>query len=172
MLIKKIAFYDRFEQLKKQVLELCDTVLEHNHISLQYDPMTSDCSWLNSYGVDKTPREKYFNTLQPKLRGTEIELLFNNLSLDIRRTRIFVIDPKSNPYPVHRDPTPRIHIPIETNDRCRFYSHNPREEPAEYMPADGSIYLVDTRINHTFKNESNQRRVHIVGCYYGEDVWS
>lgn len=34
MLIKKIAFYDRFEQLKNQVLKLCDTVLEHNHISL------------------------------------------------------------------------------------------------------------------------------------------
>jgi len=172
MLIKKIAFYDRFEQLKEQVLELCDTVLEHNHISLQYDADTLDYSWLNSRGSDKTSRERYFNKLQPKLQNTEIELLFNSLNFDITRTRIFVIDPGSTPYTVHRDTTPRIHIPIETNEKCRFYFYNPSEEPAEYMPADGSIYLVNTKINHTFKNESNQRRIHIVGCYYGEDRWN
>lgn len=173
MSIKKIAFYDRFEQLKKQVLELCDTALEleHNQISLQYDKETNNTSWLNAYGADKTPRERYFNTLQPKLHGTEIESLFNSLNFNMVRTRIFVINPGSNPYYVHHDTTPRIHIPIETNDKCRFYFHNPTEEQAEYMPADGSIYLVDTMINHNFKNDSDQRRIHIVGCYYGEEKW-
>ena len=61
-----IGLYDRFNELKAQVIELCETVMEHNHISLQYDKQSGDMSWLNAWGTDKTLRERYFDTIQPK----------------------------------------------------------------------------------------------------------
>lgn len=171
MLIKKIGFYDRFEELKNQVLELCDSVMEHNHISLQYDSLTGDTSWLNARGEDKAVRERYFNIIQPLLVNTEIDRMFSTLKFPISRTRIFAIDPMSVGYTPHRDTTFRIHIPIVTDIGNNFYSYDPDEQQCEFMPADGSIYLVDTKKVHTFKNLSNIKRIHIVGCYYGNDIW-
>lgn len=171
MIIKKIGSYDRFEQLKEQVLELCDTVMTHNHISLQYDPETGDTSWLNAYGEDKARREIHFNRIQPQLLGTEIDLLFETLGIPIVRTRIFALNPGTVGYTPHRDYTARIHIPITTAPGASFYSYEPDEKSAEFMPADGSIYYVDTRVTHTFKNLSPITRIHIVGCYYGTNIW-
>lgn len=171
MLIKKIGYYDRFGELRAQVLELCDSVMEHNHISLQYDKMTADTSWSNARGVDKTARERYFDTIQPKLVGTEINKLFDFISIPLKRTRIFAIDPMTVGYTPHHDTTYRIHIPIVTEVGNNFYSYEPEEQVCDFMPADGSIYLVDTTRTHTFKNLSNSKRIHIVGCYYGDDIW-
>lgn len=174
MLIKKIGHYDRFEELKSCVLNLADTVMQHNHISLQYDKSTADTSWLNAYGADKTAREFYFDTLQPALIGTEIERLFDSLGFELKRTRIFVIDPNINAaYKPHKDSTTRIHIPIVADELARFYSYEPYEKICEFMPADGSIYHVDTTKVHDFKNLSSlTKRIHIVGCYYGENLWT
>ncbi len=171
MIIKKIGHYDRFEQLKEQVLDLCKTVMKHNHISLQYDQLTNDTSWLNAYGEDKTRRERFFNQLQPQLKGTEIDSMFECLGFNMSRTRIFALSPNTVGYTVHRDTTARIHIPIVTDESARFYSYEPFEQISDFMPADGSIYYVDTTRHHTFKNLSNITRIHIVGCYYGEDIW-
>lgn len=171
MLIKKIGTCDRFTELTAQVLELCDTVMEHNHISLQYDRITGDTSWLNAWGADKTARERYFDTVQPNLIGTEIHRLFDSINLPIVRTRIFAIDAMTVGYTPHRDTTFRIHIPIVTEPGNNFYSYEPSERICDFMPADGTVYLVDTTRTHTFKNLSNMKRIHIVGCYYGDDIW-
>ena len=172
MLIKKIGTYDRFTELTTQVLELCETVMdEYNHISLQYDKNSVDTSWLNALGADKTARERYFDTIQPKLIGTEIHRLFDTIGIPLVRTRIFAINPMAVPVYIHPDTTYRIHIPIVTDQGNNFYSYEPNEQLCDFMPADGSVYLVDTTRRHTFKNLSNIRRVHIVGCYYGNDIW-
>jgi len=34
------------------------------------------------------------------------------------------------------------------------------------LPADGSIYIIDTTKNHTAVNASREDRIHIVGCIY------
>jgi len=172
MIIKKIGYYERFQQLKEQVLELCDSVMTHNHISLQYDPEVGDTSWLNAYGEDKARRERYFTALQPILKNTEIEKMFDTIGIELRRTRIFALEPNTVGYTPHRDITGRIHIPIVTDFDARFYSYEPEEQMCDYMPADGSIYFVDTTKQHTFKNLSNIRRVHLVGCYYGVKKWN
>lgn len=171
MLIKKIGLYDRFNELKAQVIELCETVMEHNHISLQYDKQSGDMSWLNAWGTDKTLRERYFDTIQPKLTGTEINKLFDFIAIPLKRTRIFAINPMTVGYPPHYDTTYRIHIPIVTDLGNNFYSYEPDEQVCDFMQADGSVYLVDTTRTHTFKNLSNTKRIHIVGCYYGDDIW-
>ena len=95
MNIKKIAHYDRFTELKQQVLDLCVSVMEQNHISLQYDKLSGDTGWLNSYGVDKTARERYFDAVQPQLENTEIDRMFKSLGFNISRTRIFAISPQT-----------------------------------------------------------------------------
>lgn len=62
-------------------------------------------------------------------------------------------------YTYHKDKTKRIHIPIETNDN-NFFVMN---DTVFRLPADGSVYEVDTTYIHTFVNGSVSRRVHIVG---------
>lgn len=166
MIIKKIGFYDQFNELKEQVLELVNTVMEYNHISLQYDKLTNDTSWLNARGEQNSIREEFFNNLQPSLKNTEIDRFLKKIKIPITRTRIFSLDPFSNGYIKHRDRTPRIHVPIVTHEFARFYSYEPEEKRCDFMPADGTIYFVDTTKMHTFKNLSNIQRIHIVGCIH------
>jgi hypothetical protein len=151
-------------------MELCKKFMQHNHVSLQYDQATGDTSWLNAHGQDKTARERYFDTIQPALVNTEINGLFNSIGLPLTRTRIFAVDPMSVGYAPHKDSTYRIHIPIVTDIGNNFYSYEPTEKICDFMPADGSVYLVDTTKIHTFKNLSNIRRIHIVGCFYGKNT--
>lgn len=159
MRIVKIGQYPRFEQLKKEVLELQESLSE-KIISLQWrDP--NDMHWLNSIGYQHGPVEHEFVNLLPELEGTEIEKLFQYLPDKIFRARVMTIYPNTE-YDPHADPRPRIHIPIVTNPLCRFNFFNPFILEAEYMPADGSIYWVDTTARHTFVNSSDEKRIHIV----------
>lgn len=64
-------------------------------------------------------------------------------------------------YSVHVDNDPRIHIPLDSDDKNYFIVNDELFK----MPADGSVYLVDTRHPHTAVNASSKRfvRTHIVG---------
>ena len=62
-------------------------------------------------------------------------------------------------YTYHKDKTKRIHIPIKTNENNFFVI----EDTVLRLPADGSVYEVDTTYKHTFVNASVSRRTHIVG---------
>ena len=60
----------------------------------------------------------------------------------------------------HRDPEPRIHIPIVSNPGALFaVNHH-----ITRLPADGSVYFTDTRGYHTGLNGGESRRVHIVAA--------
>lgn len=171
-LIKTIGRYPYFDKLQAEVSKIIadiDPVMPEwgkQAISLQYrDP--SNTRWDNSVGnfnklSHMTPSiEQEFSTIQPWLVGTEIEKLFASIDIKLYRARILFMAPNAK-YSVHRDPTPRVHIPIVTNEKCRFFFPEFSNEPAEYMPANGSIYWVDTRSTHTFENNSDQTRIHIV----------
>ena len=60
----------------------------------------------------------------------------------------------------HRDPEPRLHIPIVTNPGSLFVVNH----HVTHLPADGSVYFTDTRGYHTAMNGGEQRRVHIVAA--------
>ena len=60
----------------------------------------------------------------------------------------------------HRDPEPRIHIPIVTNPGSLFIVNH----HVTHLPADGSVYFTDTRGYHTALNGGDRRRVHIVAA--------
>lgn len=60
----------------------------------------------------------------------------------------------------HRDPEPRLHIPIVTNPGALFVVNH----HATHLPADGSVYFTDTRGYHTGLNGGESRRVHLVAA--------
>ena len=60
----------------------------------------------------------------------------------------------------HRDPEPRIHIPILSNPGSLFVVNH----HVTHMPADGSVYFADTRGYHMAMNGGLTPRVHIVAA--------
>jgi hypothetical protein len=60
----------------------------------------------------------------------------------------------------HRDPEPRLHIPIISNPGSLFVVNH----HVTHLPADGSIYFTDTRGYHTALNGGESHRVHIVAA--------
>lgn len=72
-------------------------------------------------------------------------------------TRLMTVKPKSC-YSYHVDSRKRLHIPLETNEHCWFII----DKEMHHLPADGSVYLVDTMLPHTFINCGSEPRTHIV----------
>lgn len=65
----------------------------------------------------------------------------------------------------HIDSDIRVHIPIYTNDHCatEFFSPSTGESLGTFhMPADGSFYLFNGHLRHTFYNQGVEPRLHIV----------
>ena len=60
----------------------------------------------------------------------------------------------------HRDPEPRLHIPITTNPGSLFIVNH----HVTHLPADGSVYFTDTRGYHTALNGGEYHRVHLVAA--------
>lgn len=60
----------------------------------------------------------------------------------------------------HRDPEPRLHIPIISNPGSLFIVNH----HVTHLPADGSVYFTDTRGYHTALNGGESHRVHIVAA--------
>ena len=79
---------------------------------------------------------------------------------EMSRTRVMTINQKEC-YSYHYDLTPRIHIPLTTNEKCMFII----DDKVFRLPADGSIYFVDTTLYHTALNANRDvfKRTHIVG---------
>jgi len=72
-------------------------------------------------------------------------------------------------YAWHVDNSPRIHIPLYTNEHCMWIIRDidePYTDRIYRIPADGGVYLVDTTTPHTFLNSNADEflRTHIVGA--------
>lgn len=159
MLIKKIDNYQNFEILKNQVVDLVRSI-DLPIISLQYRDVNEQ-NWDNATGWHHGPVEQEFIHIMPSLEGTEIDSMIKNSPYGMVRTRIMVVKPGKK-YTVHYDNSPRIHIPIVSNEECRFIFYAPNKIIGDYLEPDGSIYWVDTRKYHTFYNKSQSDRIHVV----------
>ena len=60
----------------------------------------------------------------------------------------------------HRDPEPRLHIPIITNPGCLMVIDN----VAKHMPADGSVWITNNTKYHNAFNGGEENRIHLVAC--------
>ena len=58
----------------------------------------------------------------------------------------------------HRDPEPRLHIPIVTNFGARMCI----DTEVRHMPADGGVWITDNRKYHNAFNGGEEDRVHLV----------
>ena len=129
---------------------------------------------LQSYKPDADPREEWQRSNNGSYTGLnlsrsqeefiyplfpEAKLLNHYINkFGMYRTRVMSLMP-SKVMSIHRDPTPRIHIPIFTNDGCRMII-----EDQCYHLKSGLAYWTDTTLEHTAFNGGKQRRTHIVGC--------
>ena len=110
---------------------------------------------------DKAVDEFAFSELCPEFKGTYFETLHQELTrrFPIGRMRVLLKEPLTcNSW--HRDPEPRLHIPIITNPGSLFVINH----HVTHIPADGSVYFTDTRGYHTAINGGEHPRVHIVAA--------
>ena len=75
------------------------------------------------------------------------------------RVRILLKEPRST-LSWHRDPEPRLHVPIITNPGCKMVI----EDVAQHMPADGTVTITNNTKYHNFFNGGEQERIHLVAC--------
>ena len=94
-------------------------------------------------------------------KSTYFKEVFDVLSSKYKlgRVRILLKQPRST-LSWHRDPEPRLHIPIITNKGCRMVI----EEVCRHMPADGSVTITNNTKYHNFFNGGEQNRIHLVAC--------
>ena len=111
--------------------------------------------------------EDQFSEFNPKFKGTYFEEVIDELKkrFPIGRTRV-LSKGLYNCNSWHRDPEPRLHIPITTNPGSLFIVNH----HVTHLPADGSVYFTDTRGYHTALNGGDTHRVHIVAALAYEQV--
>jgi hypothetical protein len=161
--------YPRFTELVHQLKSIADNMgIFHDsvnypdgQIAIQTDT-AKVTNWQAGVGKStaKTPEwEHSFRHLQPELIGTVVADYLEWLAVPVYRTRLMLSRPKSC-YSIHKDYSPRLHLPLVTNDQCNFLFTDPAR--LIHMPADGNTYWVDTRHEHTFLNGSIYDRLHLV----------
>ena len=75
------------------------------------------------------------------------------------RVRLLLKEPRST-LSWHRDPEPRLHIPIYTNPGAIMVI----DKVALHMPADGSVWVTNNLMYHNAFNGGEENRVHLVAC--------
>ncbi|MGB0866005.1 MAG: hypothetical protein ACPGSC_05820, partial [Granulosicoccaceae bacterium] len=105
--------------------------------------------------------EFLFTEFNPALIGSYFEHVHQELvkRFPIGRMRVLGKMPY-NCNSWHRDPEPRLHIPIISNPGSLFVVNH----HVTHLPADGSVYFTDTRGYHTAMNGGEDQRVHIVAA--------
>lgn len=134
-----------------------------DQLSLQTDG-TAD--WTIGTGSKDGIEESIWDKLHPDLVGTWWEEFFATLPFKVYRARLLTIQPRTC-YSIHTDRTPRIHIAIDTHPQARFIFTNPPQ--LRYIPADGSVWWVDTTKEHSAMNGSLKPRIHFVACLDNND---
>ena len=110
---------------------------------------------------DKSIDESKYTEIVPEFKNTYLEEVYNTLKKKFKlgRVRILLKEPRST-LSWHRDPEPRLHVPIITNPGCKMVI----EDIAKHMPADGSVTITNNTKYHNFFTGGEQDRIHLVAC--------
>jgi len=105
--------------------------------------------------------ERAYTEFVSDLNDTYFKEVYDVLSKKFKlgRVRILLKEPRST-LSWHRDPEPRLHIPIITNPGCIMVIEN----IAKHLPADGSVYITNNIKYHNAFNGGEENRVHLVAC--------
>ena len=120
--------------------------------------MPSDAEW-NSWIQDI--KEEAYTEFIKDFENTYFKEVYDILSKKFKlgRVRILVKEPRST-LSWHRDPEPRLHIPIITNPGSIMVIEN----IAKHLPADGSVWITNNTKYHNAFNGGEESRVHLVAC--------
>ena len=115
----------------------------------------------NEVSRDVKIEEEAYSEFIPDYENTYFKDIFDTISSKYKlgRVRILLKEPRST-LSWHRDPEPRLHIPIITNPGCIMVIDN----VAKHMPADGSVWITNNTKYHNAFNGGEENRVHLVAC--------
>ena len=110
---------------------------------------------------DVSVEEEKYSEFIDEYKNTYFKEVYDTLSKHYKlgRVRILLKQPRST-LSWHRDPEPRLHIPIITNPGCIMVIDN----VAKHMPADGHAWITNNTKYHNFFNGGEEDRIHIVAC--------
>ena len=110
---------------------------------------------------DKPIDESLYTEFVKDFEHTYFKKVYDILSSKFKlgRVRILLKEPRTT-LSWHRDPEPRLHIPIITNPGCLQVIEN----VAKHLPADGSVWITNNTKYHNAFNGGEKNRVHLVAC--------
>ena len=123
-------------------------------------PDSSGKEYKRAKKIDETSYTEFVKDLEDTYFKEVYEALSKKFKLG--RVRILLKEPRST-LSWHRDPEPRLHIPIITNPGCIMVI----EDIAKHLPADGSVYITNNVKYHNAFNGGEENRVHLVACLPG-----
>ena len=110
---------------------------------------------------DEMIDESKYTKLVEDFKNTYFKEVIDILSKKYKlgRVRLLLKEPRST-LSWHRDPEPRLHIPIYTNPGAIMVI----DKAAQHMPADGSVWVTNNLKYHNAFNGGEENRVHLVAC--------
>ena len=113
------------------------------------------------FSRDININEEAYSEFIRDYENTYFKEVYDKLSSKYKlgRVRILLKQPRST-LSWHRDPEPRLHIPIITNPGCIMVI----DKVAQHMPADGSVWITNNTIYHNAFNGGEEDRIHLVAC--------
>ena len=110
---------------------------------------------------DKQINEEAYTEFVKEFENTYFKKVYDTLAKKFKlgRVRILLKEPRST-LSWHRDPEPRLHIPIITNPGSIMVIEN----VAKHLPADGSVWITNNTKYHNAFNGGEESRVHLVAC--------
>ena len=115
----------------------------------------------NEVKRDQKINESKYSEFVKDFKNTYFKEVYDELSkrYKLGRVRLLLKEPRST-LSWHRDPEPRLHIPIYTNPGCLMVI----DKIAHHMPADGSVWITNNLKYHNAFNGGEENRVHLVAC--------
>ena len=105
--------------------------------------------------------ESKYTEFVDDFKNTYFKEVYDQLTKKFKlgRMRLLLKEPRST-LSWHRDPEPRLHIPIYTNPGAIMVV----DQVAKHMPADGSVWVTNNTKYHNAFNGGEENRVHLVAC--------
>ena len=105
--------------------------------------------------------ESKYTEFVDEFKNTYFKEVYDQLTKKFKlgRMRLLLKEPRST-LSWHRDPEPRLHIPIYTNPGAIMVV----DQVAKHMPADGSVWVTNNTKYHNAFNGGEENRIHLVAC--------
>jgi hypothetical protein len=145
-----------------------------NCISLTQIPGTSEdprgIFWIPSAEGGEEQRERRvdegkYTLFNPEFTETYFKTVYEELltKFELGRVRLLKLEPRTC-LSYHRDPEPRIHIPLTTNPGALMIV----DQFAVNLPANGHVYYTNTLKYHSVFNGGEIERIHLVATVLNE----